>query len=155
MDSNGQINFTSAADLPGSSYIHHQGGSGNQDTSALFLPAGAQLSVPPGEHGQLVLQSGGQMISQHGQLQPDLPGVVQCPGGPIECLDSNAIAAPNLPSTGTPGKKTKHGSVICGKNKKHQQVAHSQVKKKKYKLSPDLFTNNNVIILYSNVKQRR
>ena len=131
MDSNGQINFTSAADLPGSSYIHHQGAGGsgtNPDTSALFLPAGAQLSVPPGEHGQLVLQSGGQMISQHGQLQPDLPGVVQCPGGTIECLDTNALAAQNLPSAGTPGKKTKHGGAASGKNKKHQ-VAHSQVMK--------------------------
>ena len=129
VDSNGQINFTSAADLPGSSYIHHQGvgGSGNNpDTSALFLPAGAQLSVPPGEHGQLVLQSGGQMISQHGQLQPDLPGVVQCPGGTIECLDSNAIAATNLPSTGTPGKKTKHGGIKSSKTIKHQQVANPQ-----------------------------
>ena len=133
VDSNGQINFTSATDIPGSSYIHQgPGGTGHTaDASALFLPAGAQLSVPPGEHGQLVLhQGGGQMLPQHGQLQPELPGVVQCPGGTLECLESNTIGTSNLPTGGTPGKKTKHGAV-CGKNKKlqQQQVVHSQVNK--------------------------
>ena len=128
VDSNGQINFTSATDLPGSSYIHHQGSGQPTDTSALFLPAGAQLSVPPGEHGQLVLhQSGGQMLSPHGQLQPELPGVVQCAGGSLECLDSNTIGAPNFPLGGTQGKKTKHGAAVCVKNKKLQQAAHTQV----------------------------
>ena len=134
VDSNGQINFTSATDIPGSSYIHHQGHGGTgtaADASALFLPAGAQLSVPPGEHGQLVLHQGSQMLPQHGQLQPELPGVVQCPGGTLECLESNTISTPNLPTGGMPGKKTKHGGTVCTKNKKvqQQQVAHSQVNK--------------------------
>lgn len=112
-----------------SSYIQGPEGTGHTvDTSALFLPAGAQLSVPTGEHGQLLLhQGGGQMISQHPHLQPELPSVVQCPGGTLECLDSSASTVPPLPSGGTPGKKTKHGGAACGKIKKLQQVAHPQV----------------------------
>ena len=67
------------------------------------------------------------MLSQHPHLQPELPSVVQYPGGTLECLDSSSLAAPALPSGGTPGKKTKHVGAVCSKNKKLQQVAHSQV----------------------------
>ena len=129
MDSNGQINFTSGTDISGSSYVHQgPGGAGHTaDTSALFLPAAAQISVPPGEHGQLLLQ-GGQLLQQHGQLQPELPGVVQCPGGILECVETNTMPTSNLTTGGTPGKKTKHGTAVGGKNKKlQQQVVHPQV----------------------------
>ena len=69
------------------------------------------------------------MLPQHGQLQPELPGVVQCPGGTLECLESNTIGTSNLPTGATLGKKTKHGGTVCGKNKKlqQQQVVHPQV----------------------------
>lgn len=62
------------------------------------------------------------MQQPHGQLQPELPGVVQCPGGTLEGLESGTVI-PNM--GGSTGKK-KHGGPICGKNKKlQQQVAHT------------------------------
>ena len=137
VDSNGQINFTSSTDIPGTPYIHHQSPGGNghtADASTIFLPTGAQLSGPPGEHGQLVLHQTGAPIPQpHGPLQPELPGVVQGPGGTLESLDS-VTSTSNI--GGTTGKK-KHGGLVYGKNKKLQQhVAHThhatQVKSKNF-----------------------
>ena len=137
VDSNGQINFTSSTDIPGTPYIHHQSPVGNghtADASTIFLPTGAQLSGPPGEHGQLVLHQTGAPIPQpHGPLQPELPGVVQGPGGTLESLDS-VTSTSNI--GGTTGKK-KHGGLVYGKNKKLQQhVAHThhatQVKSKNF-----------------------